>query len=92
MFCTGLGLLIAGLLQPDHPLPPIRTAPNQTPISLTARPTSTLIAPTVMAFEPHSTPAVRWWDTTDTMLNPCQNILLSGPCVEPEDLSWMQQH
>jgi hypothetical protein len=29
----GSGLLIAGLLPPDHPMPPIRTAQNQTPIS-----------------------------------------------------------
>jgi hypothetical protein len=30
--CIGLGLLVAGLLPPDHPLPPIRTAQNQTPV------------------------------------------------------------
>lgn len=34
-FCLGAGLLLAGLLQPDHPLPPIRTAGDQTPVSMT---------------------------------------------------------
>lgn len=36
--CLAIAMLVVGLLSPDPPMPPIRTAPNQTPM---ARPSLT---------------------------------------------------
>jgi hypothetical protein len=57
--CIGLGLLIGGLLPPDHPMPPIRTAQNQTPISVPTQTTGfkvTSAARSTPMFAPVGTP------------------------------------
>lgn len=78
---TGGWLLLAGLLMPDQPLAPIRTQPDQTPVTWAPRPTATAVR--LRSFEPYGTPAVRWPDRRGTMLDPCINQLLIGPCVTP---------
>jgi hypothetical protein len=66
---AGIALLLAGLLAPDHPLPPIRTVPDQTPIALTPRPTATV----TLAFMPVATPRSSFYVSVETyaLLSPC---------------------
>jgi hypothetical protein len=78
--CIGLGLLVAGLRQPDHPLPPIRTASDQTPIALaTKQPTSTPMPS--LAFAPVSTPRSTFFVRVQTyaLLSLCGTYTVEVP-------------
>lgn len=81
--CTGLAgiaLLLAGLLTPDHPLPPIRTMGDQTLVArATKRPTST--PRPSLAFAPVSTPRSSFYVSVETyaLLSPCGMYEVSMP-------------